>query len=515
MGLWGYWAIGLMGFFEAFALTSVFSPGTVVVVLGGALAAQGIYNIGLMMCFVAVGTVLGSQASFWLGTRGEELIGTRWRILSPENLDRGRRFFAKYGGASIVIGHFLGPLRPIAPVVAGLSAMDRRRFLFWNVAGGVAYAVVMVSVGYFFGTAFSLYGVLTPRMKWITGAGLAVLLALVVLIARARQSKPFRPSRVGSAANSVRDDPPLRAFFARYPGLWHFLAHRVSRQNFTGLPATLFGLAFLYFLILYAGSVLDLPGKAAVVSTDARLAELIYVGRSERLSRFFTLVTGLGHWRAIVILALAASGMFWVWDRRAYIPALWVALTGNVITVSLLKLAFARARPDFALYVENSYAFPSGHSAAITVLSVFLTWVLVRERRGHDLLWRLCCFTLVFLVGVSRLYLGEHFLSDVLNGILVGALWASAGIFLAGRWHLRWPPSERRATRTRLWGMTAGISAAATIALGVVVADYSRSLRRAPPPTQASPDMPADRSLGQGEWTQRSDPNPNAGSNPK
>ena len=57
-----------MAFFEALVLTSVFSPGTVVVVLGGALAAQGIYDIGDMMWFVGIGTVLGSQASFWLGT---------------------------------------------------------------------------------------------------------------------------------------------------------------------------------------------------------------------------------------------------------------------------------------------------------------------------------------------------------------------------------------------------------------------------------------------------------------
>jgi len=123
LGLWGYWVIGLMAFFEALLLTSVFSPGTVVVVLGGALAGQGVYDIFDMMWFVAIGTILGSQASFWLGTKGEMLFGEGRASLSTAHLERGQRFFAKYGGASIVIGHFLGPLRPIAPVVAGLSGM--------------------------------------------------------------------------------------------------------------------------------------------------------------------------------------------------------------------------------------------------------------------------------------------------------------------------------------------------------------------------------------------------------
>ena len=58
LGLWGYWVIGLMAFGEAFVLTSVFSPGTVVVVLGGALAAEGLYDIFDMMWFVAIGTIL-------------------------------------------------------------------------------------------------------------------------------------------------------------------------------------------------------------------------------------------------------------------------------------------------------------------------------------------------------------------------------------------------------------------------------------------------------------------------
>ncbi|PIL22069.1 hypothetical protein P775_00975 [Puniceibacterium antarcticum] len=158
MGIWGYWVIGLMTFFEALVLTSVFSPGTVVVVLGGALAARGIFDIGDMIWFVGIGTICGSQASFWIGTKGETLFGEGRAVLSVANLARGRRFFAKYGAASIVIGHFLGPLRPIVPVVAGLSDMGLRQFTRWNVIGGTAYAITMVSVGYFFGTAIGLFG---------------------------------------------------------------------------------------------------------------------------------------------------------------------------------------------------------------------------------------------------------------------------------------------------------------------------------------------------------------------
>lgn len=182
LGLWGYWVVGLLAFGEAFVLTSVFSPGTVVVLLGGALAAQGLYDIFDVMWFVAIGAILGSQASFLLGTKGVALFGQGRTVLSTKNLERGQRFFAKYGGVSIVIGHFLGPLRPIAPVVAGLSGMNGRRFLLWNLAAGTAYAITMVSVGYFFGAAVTVIGPLTSRVGLIAGAVAAILAVLWFLM---------------------------------------------------------------------------------------------------------------------------------------------------------------------------------------------------------------------------------------------------------------------------------------------------------------------------------------------
>ncbi len=482
LGLWGYWVIGLMALGEAFVLTSVFSPGTIVVVLGGALAAQGIYDIFDMMWFVAIGTILGSQASFWLGTKGEALFGKGGAILSTAHLERGQRFFAKYGGASIVIGHFLGPLRPIAPVVAGLSGMDGRRFLMWNVAGGAAYAIALVSVGYFFGAAFNIFGPTTTRIGLFAGAVLAILGLLWFVISRLRRGWPFAVSVLRSVGTAIRDNAEVRSLVARHPKLFRFLAARVSPQTFRGLPATLLGLTFLYFLGLYAELAMEVVGRGPIVEADTRLSNLLYAFRDDSLIRFFSIVTGLGQWRAIVIMALTATTLMWVWDRRAYIPALWLVLAGNQITVTVLKLVFARARSDFAVYAESSYSFPSGHSAAIAAFCIFATYGLVRERIGRDFFWLLLCASLVFLVGLSRLYLDEHFLSDVLNGYVVGVLWAITGIFAAEHWgrashhKIGTPPK-----RTRLLWISAGIMAVSATALWLVVVDYAQTPRLVAP----------------------------------
>jgi membrane protein DedA with SNARE-associated domain len=336
LGLWGYWVIGGMAFGEAFILTSVFSPGTVVVVLGGALAAQGLYGPFDMMWFVASGTILGSQASFWLGTKGEALFGKGHRVLSAAHLERGQRFFAHYGGASIVIGHFLGPLRPIAPVVAGLSGMRGRRFVMWNVAGGAAHAIGLVSVGYFFGVAFNFIGLTTTRVGLFAGAIVVILVLLWFLVSRLWRGWPFAVSILRSVGAAIRQNPDVRALVARHPMPFRFLAARVSLETFRGLPATLLALAFLYFLGLYAQLAFEVMRGGPIVEADTRLSNLLYAFRDETLVRFFSIVTGLGQWQAIGIMALAATTLMWVWNRRAYIPALWLVLAGNQITVTAL-----------------------------------------------------------------------------------------------------------------------------------------------------------------------------------
>ncbi len=499
LGLWGYWVIGLMAFGEALVLTSVFSPGTVVVVLGGALAAQGIYDIFDMMWFVAIGTILGSQASFWLGTKGEMLFGEDHPVLSKANLERGQRFFVKYGGASIVIGHFLGPLRPIAPVVAGLSGMGGRRFLMWNVAGGAAYAIAMVSVGYFFGAAFNIFGPTTTRVGLFAGAVLAILGLLWFVISRLRRGWPFAVSVLRSVGTAIRDNSEVRSLVARHPKLFRFLAARMSPQTFLGLPATLLALTFLYFLGLYAELALEVVGRGPIVEADTRLSNLLYAFRNDSLIRFFSIVTGLGQWRAIVVMALTATALMWGWDRQAYIPALWLVLAGNQITVTVLKLVFARARSDFAVYAESTYSFPSGHSAAIAAFCIFVTYVLVRERIGRDSLWVLLCASLVLLVGLSRLYLDEHYLSDVLNGYVVGVLWAITGIFAAEHWgrasRLKNGTSPKR---SRLRWISAGIVAVSAVALWLVVVDYAKTLRLMAPRSDILFDIRVEQALKDG-----------------
>ena len=242
------------------------------------------------------------------------------------------------------------------------------------------------------------------------------------------------------------------------------------------LPLTILAAAFGYFLVLYAESTLDFVGQDPFVQVDLRIANLLALLRNPTLVRVFTAITTLGHWRVVIILSVAASALLALRGRVHYLPGLWLAFFGNQVTVALLKLAFARPRPDVAVYAENSFSFPSGHAASSAAFCGVMTYILVRERWGPGLLAAMIGVTLAALIGLSRLFLGEHFLSDVLNGYLVGGLWAMLGIIWA-KWLSTKIPKHRRVPHPS-WRRLAvlGVVGVAGLALWLVVRDHEQTL---------------------------------------
>ena len=112
---------------------------------------------------------------------------------------------------------------------------------------------------------------------------------------------------------------------------------------------------------------------------------------------------------------------------------LWILMAGVGLFVQVGKRTFIRARPtEVAYYTESGYSFPSGHSATAMTLYGLLGYWLVRGRRRIQNQWLvgICAIGLILVVGFSRIYLGVHFLSDVLGGYLVGACWLIVGIVL-------------------------------------------------------------------------------------
>lgn len=149
-------------------------------------------------------------------------------------------------------------------------------------------------------------------------------------------------------------------------------------------------------------------------------------------------ITYFGGYLMIGVVTILASLSFLTHHHAKNIWPLLVSVGGTALTVFLLKNFLAVARPEGAFYIEDSFAFPSGHVALAVALYGFLLYIVSRHD-PHPLKnpLSIILFSLIILIGASRLYLGVHHLSDVLAGYFIGFLWLVLAISKSSSWLLR------------------------------------------------------------------------------
>jgi undecaprenyl-diphosphatase len=432
-GIWGYWVVALVSLLESLAFIGVVVPGAIIVVLAGFFSAQGYLDLGDLIWFAAIGAILGDSLSYYLGTRGTKFFRAENKLLKLSHLEKGEQFFKKYGDKSIFLGRFIGPIRPIVPFVAGLSKMNKWSFLLWNVTSAFLWATTHLLLGYFFGGAIKTIEIWSSR----TGIFLfSFFLLLVVIWFIVKKSGPlfhFLKSILISIKNAVVTNPDVEHFVKNHPTLFQLIKRRLNRENFSGLPLTLLFIVVVYVLSLFLGIIQDIITSDVIVAADARVANLLFAFRDTELVKIFTWITLLGKWQIAVSAAIVLSIILWLWKKRIYLLPLWVTIIGSELFNSLGKLAFHRPRPDVAWYIEDTFSFPSGHATIAVAFYGFLVYILLRQIKKWKYKINALFFgiTLILAIGLSRLYLGVHFLSDVWGGYLLGALWLLIGITIS------------------------------------------------------------------------------------
>lgn len=185
-GKWVYLALFLILFCETGLIITPFLPGDSLLFATGSIAAQsdtGV-SISVLLFSLLTASILGNQANYLIGRiLGVRLISSKYSWLLNKNyLEETHRFYKKYGGKTIFLARFIPIIRSFAPFIAGVSRMDRNRFLLYNVTSAIAWIGSLVGFGYFFGSLpfikdnFSLviYGIVA----------LSLLLPMISLLCR-------------------------------------------------------------------------------------------------------------------------------------------------------------------------------------------------------------------------------------------------------------------------------------------------------------------------------------------
>jgi len=152
-GNWGYLVLFLTLFFESGLPFTFFLPGDSLLFTTGFLASTGVLNIELVIPILFVGAVSGYMFGYGLGkTIGEKLFvnpDSFW--FNPKRLIYARSFYDTYGAKTIVIGRFVPVVRSFGATIAGAVRMDYKKFMFYNITGGLVWTVGLTLFGFFLG----------------------------------------------------------------------------------------------------------------------------------------------------------------------------------------------------------------------------------------------------------------------------------------------------------------------------------------------------------------------------
>jgi undecaprenyl-diphosphatase len=424
LGAWTYLLVGFFAFAETGAFVGLVVPGETVMLLGGAVAGQGAIDIYLLIAIAWFAAWLGDTTSFFIGRRlGRGFVmrhGPRFGI-SHERFERVEDYFSRHGGKTIFVGRFISLIRAFAPFVAGSSGMRYRAFVPYSILGTGLWASAHILVGYFFSRSIERAAGYAGRGAFVL-ATLIVLTVIVVVSVRflrvgqnRRQAVRWMDGHIATrwlVALGRRFQPQLRFLWARVtPGGTFGL-------EFTSLMATLS--VALFVLIAYAVLVGREPGPTPGDLTAFDVAESLRSGWLVDVSKVFT---ELGSTAFTWLLAGACTAFLIARRRWAECAVLLVGMTLIQVGIDEIKAITDRPRPEGALVGYSGSSFPSGHAAHSVIYVWLAVTIVLRLRPGMTRGAALVVggIVLTALVGLSRVYLNVHYLSDVSAGWALGA----------------------------------------------------------------------------------------------
>lgn len=428
-----YLAVFLLAFSESIPMIGVVVPGTAVILALGALVPSGVVKLWPLLTAAMAGAIVGDGVSFWFGHHYHRAILGRWPLNRyPELIERSEAFFERHGDKSVFIARFAPGVRAFVPLLAGMFGMSVRRFYAVNIASALVWAPVHIVPAMVFGATFHALGSAAKPVAILAAVLVAAGWVLWNLVRWAlRRVVPLADAGITRLRNWAerRDGPFSRA-------LGRLLDPAQSEARVLVLMLALLAGAAWVFL----GILEDVIEGDPLVLADRAIYHALQEIRSPAADTVMIGITELGDTR--VVVAITAVVFLWLaWKRAWHTATFWlVAVAGASALNTVIKVTLHRTRPNELLYSGwSAFSFPSGHSTTNLVLYGFLAVLVARGLRpALRVPVAFAALTLVFLIAVSRLYLGAHWFSDVAGGAAFGSTW----LMLLGLVYLR-RPAER------------------------------------------------------------------------
>jgi len=436
---WIWYAIVfLISFCETFIVAGVFVPGMLFFVLIGLLSAQGHLDVVSLLLVAFSGAFCGDLISYIIGRhRSHGFFKEGHFLYKSKHLIHAEEYLRRHGVWGVLYSRFVSALRPFVPYVAGIENIPVFIFIVLDLAGGVMWATAYVGLGFLFGLFYqeaiywSQKGALTVLM--FAGGTWLYFYLFRFLSHRKEAIIGFVGSLWRSVEGGLAENEYIKRFSYNHPRLAAFLRNRFSSRYYFGIYVTLafvFTCLLLYLFVVVLSKVIF---SSSLLDTDLRIIRVVNYFQNDLLSDGMMVMTIMGKWYVVALLALFFCLVMAI--RRSWyaVIAVITSIAGGEMLAFVLKEIVQRKRPTllFPAAIAGGYSFPSAH-AVIAVVFYGLVGYFFIKKAVH---WRtkvalfLGTGVVVFLIGVSRIYLGVHYPSDVFAGFILGFMWLINIIF--------------------------------------------------------------------------------------
>ncbi|MCA9495892.1 MAG: VTT domain-containing protein, partial [Nanoarchaeota archaeon] len=304
---WGYWIILLGAMLEAIPLVGLFAPGMLIVIIGGFFAKIGILEIGDVIFFASTGAIIGDLIGYLIGKNyGYSFLSKygKYFFFKKEYFEKTKTLMNHHTGKTLIIGRFNSLTRAFAPFVAGTSNVPFRKFIIFNVIGGISWAISFIMIGYIFGKSYEI------ASKYI---GKFIFIAIIVSIIIVYLYKFINKRK-----------------------------HIFSKYHLYTLIINIFS------LYLFSKMIEDVIDGELITRIDVWLNAKMILLWNPLLNKIMIFITNIASLTNLFILSIILFGIL-IYKKKWHCSLLlFFSIVGGLLFEVLIKLIIHRPRPENA-----------------------------------------------------------------------------------------------------------------------------------------------------------------------
>jgi membrane protein DedA with SNARE-associated domain/membrane-associated phospholipid phosphatase len=414
----------LSAFAESLAIIGSLIPGTLTMTLVGSMIGSGVLPLKITVLLVFMGAYIGDCLSYYIGMRYKTPLLHHPKLKKYDHwIKQGEHFIQKHGGKGIVIGRFFGPFRSMIPLIAGILSMRLPLFLSAACISALLWTLVYLFPGLMIGS-FALEFKRSVAFTFIAKA-LLLILFLWFLYYLLTQTHRLIMKAIDKHAEHIK------TYFETRPIL-HNVFYRTSLDHLKKQCSYL--LAFLTGTFGFLWIAYQVTTQGWFTDLNVPLAHLMHSLHTPFLTHAFSDISLFVDYN-ICYAWFGLLSWYFFWKREWLHLAIWVILSMffGYAGIELLKNFYHNIRPEYVHHITQSFSFPSGHTATSIIFFGFLMlYPFGQEKNNTSFSWlRSITLIVLFMVAFSRVFLGFHWLTDVLGGAFYGYAVIHLGYFLS------------------------------------------------------------------------------------